>query len=90
MVQTICFFDFASMILHFFHSVNAGSAVLPCSGLGTALLLYAGMTFHSTRTRLTEAREELKARLAAQQVLRLENEALSRQIAVVEAEDIGE
>ena len=55
-----------------------------------ALLLYAGMTFHSTRTRLTEAREELKVRLAAQQVLRLENEALSRQIAVVEAEDIGE
>lgn len=42
MVLTICSFDFVSALFHFYRTVDAGSAVLPFGGFGTALLLYGG------------------------------------------------
>ncbi len=42
MALTICSFDFVSALFHFYRTVNAGSAVLPFGGFGTALLLYVG------------------------------------------------
>ena len=42
MIPTTCFFGFDCMVLRFFLAMGAESAVLPCGGFGTALLLYAG------------------------------------------------
>ena len=42
MVLTICSFDFVSALFHFYRAVDAGNAVLPFGGFGTALMLYGG------------------------------------------------
>ena len=42
MVLTICSFDFVSALFHFYRAADAGNAVLPFGGFGTALLLYGG------------------------------------------------